>query len=443
MDDLQCFDSLLAGAPPLNTPPHSPRDKENDTDYVEKTMRENCKLQNEIHELKRKLAISGESGFSEEWQNLMSELKMSRIEVNEANAALDTERVRNKKDVNRLRKELSMMQSKNDKEESLRKLLSEKEDKIESLKKERQEVDAELLEEKANGAELQIELSVLRKKHDESTISLGGVREELTKETKAHELVKKKYRDLMKTISMNDKELLSSVGFFRSQADDLETTLQMVRKSWKETSHIMETQISAMNSELRDLKLKNRTMKEKLDSAHRKLTRRNAEIEKLQTHRTKMSQVLTKHEVGMASKMVELVNMNNLLQAAKDQVLELQQELESYKNARAGDPSTTTKNNDKLSIDQLFSQEMLDNLNSSLSSPLDMGNLRKVKRTRDFRAFNCDRNFLSKSFNLMINSFQTFRRTKSKNFVLLKNGILIKKFFFCVMNFYQNKKSYS
>ena len=83
--------------------------------------------------------------------------------------------------------------------------------------------------------------------------------------------------------------------------------------------------VEAMNSELRDLKLKNRTMKEKLDSAHRKLTRRNAEIEKLQTHRTKMSQVLTKHEVAMASKMVELVNMNNLLQAAKDQVLELQQ----------------------------------------------------------------------------------------------------------------------
>ena len=102
-----------------------------------------------------------------------------------------------------------------------------------------------MIEEKANGAELQIELSVLRKKFDESTISLGGVREELTKETKAHEKLKKKYRDLMKTINMvmflepekkrdtiyfiveNDKELLSSVGFFRSQADDLETVMRV------------------------------------------------------------------------------------------------------------------------------------------------------------------------------------------------------------------------
>jgi len=59
-------------------------------------------------------------------------------------------------------------------------------------------------------------------------------------------------------------------------------------------------------------------------------------MDELNEHKTKMSEVLTKHEVKMAEKMVGLVNCNNLLQAARDQNLLLQQEIDELRSGRAG-----------------------------------------------------------------------------------------------------------
>jgi len=292
-------------------------------------------LRGQNEDLTRKVAINGESGFSEEWKNLHQELKLAQTDLDVARNKTEAEKKRYEEEIRRLKEEIrTHIANTSDQTLGLKKILEEKEEQCKKYLEQRKKLDEEIVTEKANGAELQIELSSLRQKHRESSKSLVKVREEVAKLTKKNQQQRLKYNDLMKTLHMNPNELMRQVGFFRTQADDLEGTLMMVRKSWKDTSHIMETQINAMNSELLSTKMKNKTLKEKLSNSKKKVESLQSEIDQLNEYKLKMSQVLTKHEVSMAQKMVELVNSNNQLQAAKEQVLQLQHENENIRNSK-------------------------------------------------------------------------------------------------------------
>jgi len=324
---------------------------------------ENRQLRDECEDLRRRLAIQGESGFSEEWQSLMSDLKMARLELENGQASLSEERLRHEKQITLLKREINTFKSKSDQSTNLSTLLEEKENQIQEFMNERQNLDDEIVNEKANTAELQIELGVLRKKHEVSVASLSKVREENAKIHKELDQQRTKYRDIMKTLHMSQNDLMRQVGFYRSQSDDLETTLMMVRKSWKDTSHIMETQIKAMNAEIIDTKLINKTLKEKLENFRKKNISLQAEMEELNEHKTKMSEVLTKHEVKMAEKMVGLVNANNLLQAARDQNLLLQQEIDELRSGL-----TNNTNSEEMFINDLIPDEMLNKYDDEYAS---------------------------------------------------------------------------
>lgn len=323
---------------------------------------ENRQLRDECEDLRRRLAIQGESGFSEEWQSLMSDLKMARMELENGQTSLSEERLRHEKQVMHLKREINTLKSKSDQSTNLSSLLEEKENQIQEFMNERQNLDDEIVNEKANTAELQIELGVLRKKHEFSVASLSKVREENAKIHKEIDQQRTKYRDIMKTLHMSQNDLMRQVGFYRSQSDDLETTLMMVRKSWKDTSHIMETQIKAMNAEIIDTKLRNKTLKEKLENVIKKNISLQSEMEELNEHKTKMSEVLTKHEVKMAEKMVGLVNANNLLQAARDQNLVLQQEIDELRSGL-----TNNTNSEQMYINDVIPDEMLNKYDDEYS----------------------------------------------------------------------------
>merc|ERR1711971_671208 len=130
-------------------------------------------------------------------------------------------------------------------------------------------------------------------------------------------------------MEMAPNDLIKSIGFFRSQYHDLENTLLMVRKSWKETGNIMQTQITALKNELVNTKVENERLKNKAQRDANYFRQLKNQVGKLQAEKFKLSERLSANEVKLAKKTVDHVTCQNDLQAAQEAILKLRRSIHS------------------------------------------------------------------------------------------------------------------
>jgi len=286
-------------------------------------------LRTENEALKRRalMGYSGDAGsYNDERRELMNALKLARAETSKIKMALVMEKASNNKMKEMLEKECAIYRSKRVEFEDTQHIAEAKDRRIaeltEQLHKERQ-LNCDL-DTRTRELQMDVEESYTKRKELDEMLALA--KEELAGLHKERGKMERNYQDVLKAMEMAPNDLIKSIGFFRSQYHDLENTLLMVRKSWKETGNIMQTQITALKNELVNTKVENERLKNKAHRDANYFRQLKLQVGKLQTEKFKLSERLSANEVKLAKKTVDHVTCQNDLQAAQEKLLQMRRE---------------------------------------------------------------------------------------------------------------------
>merc|ERR1719336_391685 len=208
---------------------------------------------------------------------------------------------------------------------------SEKDEKIAQLLIREQELQHDYIQVQAANLEDKFEIGQLRSKQEEMERLELELRKEISKLKKENDKISANYRELLGTLESKPDEMLRNIAFFRQQVDDLENTLATVRKSFRETGAIQETELKAVSDDLVRQRMANENLTKKYEKLKQKARKQIETIEKLKRRTVQLSELITKHEVHFASKMLELAECNQENAALQEEVSGLKKKLDEQK----------------------------------------------------------------------------------------------------------------